>query len=154
MAFLLLGIVLHIFDMMFWGELSYFICCTVILVGIVYIILHHITYITDQKIERVISVFFYAGIACLMLRLISSFIFKEDYYLDISPFEEVHSIIVFCLEKGVFLLPLSVVMIMIKFKKLIKFFKFFFQIHFKSALKCRGYSESLGKNRRIGISNV
>ena len=67
MVFLLLGIVLHIIDLMFWGELSYFACCTVILVGIEYIILHHITYFTGKKIERVISLLFYTGIACLIL---------------------------------------------------------------------------------------
>lgn len=121
MVFLLLGIVLHIFDLKFWGELSYFACCTVMLVGIEYIILHHITYFTGEKIERVISLFFYTGIVCLILKLFSSFIFKEDYYVGISPFMEVHGIITFCLKIGVILLPLSVVIMILKYKKLIKF---------------------------------
>lgn len=126
MVFLLLGIVLHSFDVMFWGELSYFACCTVMLVGIEYIILHHITYFTGKKIERVISLLFYTGIACLILKLFSSLIFKEDYYVGISPFMEVHGIIIFCLKIGVILLPVSVVIMLLKYSKLIKFLKAFF----------------------------
>ena len=76
--FLVLGAVLHVFNWMFWGELSYFVCCTIITVGIVYIILHHITYLTGKKIERVVSLFFYTGIACLFLKLFSSLIFKKS----------------------------------------------------------------------------
>ncbi len=90
MIFLLLGIVLNIFGLKFWGELSCFACCTVMLVGIEYIILHHITYFTSKKIERVISVLFYTGIVCFVLRLFAALIFKEDYYAGISPFMEVH----------------------------------------------------------------
>lgn len=126
MVFLALGIVLHILDWIFWGEFSYFICCAVILTGIVYIILHHITYFTGKKIERVVSAFFYTGIACFILRLLSSFLFKADYYVDISPCMEVYSIIIFCLKIGVIFLPLSVVMMFLKFKRLIKFLKSFF----------------------------
>jgi len=126
MIFLLLGIVLHIFDGGFWGELSYFVCITVMLAGIVYMILHHITYFTGEKTERVISVLFYAGVACLILKLFSSLIFKEDYYVGISPFMEVHGIIIFCLKIGVTLIPLSVVIMLLKYKKLINFLKFFF----------------------------
>lgn len=126
MVFLLLGIVLHIFDLVFVGELSYFACCTVMLVGIEYIILHHITYFTDEKIERVISIFFYTGIACLILKLFASLIFKEDYYVGISPFMELHGIIFFFLKIGVFLLPLSVVIMLLKYRKLIKFLKTIF----------------------------
>lgn len=122
MGFLLLGIMLHIFDWMFWGELSYFACCTVMLVGIEYIILHHITYFTGKKIERVISVLFYTGIVCLILKLLSSLIFKEDYYVGISPFMEVHGIIIFCLKIGVILLPLSIVIMLLKYRKIIKLF--------------------------------
>ena len=125
MIFLLLGIVLHIFDLMFWGELSYFVCCTVMLVGIEYIILHHITYFTGKKIERVISVLFYTGIVCLILKLLASLIFKEDYYVGISPFMEVHGIIIFGLKIGAVLLPLSVVIMLLKYNKLIKFMKNF-----------------------------
>lgn len=121
MVFLILGIVLHIFDWVFWGELSYFTCCTVMLVGIMYIILHHITYFTGEKIERVISILFYTGIACLILKLFSSLIFKEDYYAGISPFAEVHGIIIFCLRIGAILMPLSVVIMLLKYRKLIKF---------------------------------
>ncbi len=124
MVFLILGIVLHIFGWMFWGELSCFACCTVMLVGIVYLILHHITYFTGKKIERVISVLFYTGIACLILNLFSSVIFKEDYYVGISPFTEVHGIIIFCLKIGVIMLPLSVVIMLMKYSKLFKFLKF------------------------------
>ena len=127
MIFLILGIVLHILDWIFWGELSYFACCTVMLVGIVYIILHHITYFTGEKIERMISIFFYTGIASLILRLISSFIFKEDYYVDISPFTQVHGIIILCLNIGVFLLPLSVVIMLLKYRKLFKILNFLFR---------------------------
>lgn len=124
MVFLILGIVLlHIFDWIFWGELSYFACCAVMLVGIVYIILHHITYFTGEKIERVISLLFYTGIACLLLKLFSSLIFKEDYYVGISPFVEVYGIIIFCLNIGVILLPLSVVIMLMKYRKVIKFLK-------------------------------
>lgn len=126
MIFLFLGIVLHIFDLMFWGELSYFTCCTVMLVGIEYIILHHITYFTGKKIERVISVLFYTGIVCLILKLFASLIFKEDYYVGISPFMEVHGIIIFGLKIGVILLPLSVVIMLLKYNKLFKFLKNFF----------------------------
>lgn len=126
MVFLMLGIVLHAFDRIFWGELSYFVCCTVILVGIVYIILHHITYFTGEKIERVISVFFYTGIASLILKLLSSLIFKEDCYVDITPFMEVHSIILLCLRIGTVLMPLSIVLMLLKYSKLIKFLKYFF----------------------------
>lgn len=122
MIFLPIGMVLHFFDLIFWGELSYFVCCTVIMVGIEYIILHHITYFTGEKIERVISVFFYTGIVCLVLRLFSSLIFKEVYYVDISPFMEVHSIIIFCLKFGVILLPLSVVIMLLKYRKITKLF--------------------------------
>ena len=127
MIFLILGIVLHILDWIFWGELSYFACCTVMLVGIVYIILHHITFFTGEKIERMISIFFYTGIASLILRLISSFIFKEDYYVDISPFTQVHGIIILCLNIGVFLLPLSVVIMLLKYRKLFKILNFLFR---------------------------
>lgn len=126
MVFLIFGIVLHIFDWIFWGELSYFICCAVILTGIVYIILHHITYFTGKKIERVISVFFYTGIACFILRMLSSFLFKADYYVGISPCMEVYNIIIFCLKIGAILLPLSIVMMLLKFNKLIKFLNSFF----------------------------
>lgn len=126
MIFLLLGIVLHIFGLRFWGELSYFACCTVMLAGIEYIILHHITYFTGKKIERVISVLFYTGIVCLILKLLASLIFKEDYYVGISPFMEVHGIIIFGLKSGAVLLPLSVVIMLLKYNKLIKFMKNFF----------------------------
>lgn len=126
MIFLLIGIVLHIFNLMFWGELSYFACCTVMLVGIEYIILHHITYLTDEKIERVVSIFFYTGIVCLILKLFSLLIFKEDFYVGISPFMEVYGIIIFCLKIGVILLPLSVVIMFLKYRKIIKFLKVFF----------------------------
>lgn len=126
MIFLFLGIVLHIFDLMFWGELSYFACCTVMLVGIEYVILHHITYFTGKKMERVISVLFYTGIVCLILKLFASLIFKEDYYEGISPFMEVHGIIIFGLKIGVILLPLSVVIMLLKYNKLFKFLKNFF----------------------------
>lgn len=95
MIFLLLGIVLRCFNLIFLGELSHFVCCTVILVGIEYFILHHITYFTGKKIERVISLFFYTGIVCLVLKLFASLIFKGDYYVGISPFMEVHDIIIF-----------------------------------------------------------
>ena len=121
-VFLILGIVLHIFDWIFWGELSYFACCTVMIVGIVYIILNHITYIIGKKIERVISLLFYTGIACLILKLLSPLFFKEDYYVGISPFTEIHGIVIFCLKIGVILLPLSVVIMLLKYNKLIKFF--------------------------------
>lgn len=126
MVFLILGIVLHLFDWMFWGELSYFACCVVMLIGIEYIILHHITYFTGEKIERVNSVFFYTGIACLILKLFSTLIFKEDYYVGMSPFMEVHDIIIFCLDMGMILLPLSVVIMLVKYKKLIKFLRSIF----------------------------
>ncbi|MBD5461975.1 MAG: hypothetical protein HDR24_02775 [Lachnospiraceae bacterium] len=125
MVFLIVGIVLHILDWTFWGELSYFACCAVMLVGIVYIILHHITYFTGKKIERVISLLFYTGIACLIMRLISSLIFKEDYYMGISPFMEVHSIVISCLKIGTIFLPLSVVIMLLKYKKLFKFLNLF-----------------------------
>ena len=125
MVFLLLGIVLHIFDLKFWEELSYFACCTVMMAGIEYIILHNITYFTGKKIERVISLFFYTGIVCLILKLFSSLIFKEDYYMGISPFMEMHGIILFCLKIGVILLPLSVVLMFLKYGKLVKFLRFF-----------------------------
>lgn len=125
MVFLLLGIVLSIFDLKFWGELSYFVCCTVMLAGIEYIILHNITYFTGKKIERVISLFFYTGIVCLILKLLSSLIFKEEYYVGMSPFMEVHGMILFCLKIGVILLPLSVVLMFLKFGKIIKFLNFF-----------------------------
>lgn len=121
MFFLILGAVLHAFHWMFWGELSYFACCTIITVGIVYIILHHITYLTGKKIERVISLFFYTGIACFILKLFSSLVFKEKYYVDISPFMEVHDIIILGLKIGIFLLPLSVVIMLLKYNKLFKF---------------------------------
>lgn len=117
---------LHIFDLMFWGELSYFACCTVMLVGIENIILHHITYFTGKKIERIISLLFYTGIVCLILKLFASLIFKEDYYVGISPFMEVHGIIIFGLKIGVILLPLSVAIMLLKYNKLIKFLKNFF----------------------------
>ncbi len=123
MVFLILGIVLHIIGWMFLGELNYFACCTVIMVGIVYIILHHITYFDDKKMERVISVLFYTGIACLILKLFSSIIFKEDYYTGIVLFKGVHDIIIFCLNIGAILLPLSVVIMLMKYRKLIKFLK-------------------------------
>lgn len=123
MVFLLFGIVLHSFDLMFWGELSYFVCCTVILVGIEYIILHHITYFTGEKIERVNSLFFYTGIACLILQLFASLIFKEDYYVGISPFMEVHDIIIFGLKIGAILLPISVVIMLLKYNKLFRILK-------------------------------
>ena len=124
MVFLILGIVLiHIFDWIFWGELSYFACCAVMLAGIVYIILHHITYFTGEKIERVISFLFYTGIACLLLKLFSSLFFKEDYYVGISPFVEVYGIIISCLNIGVILLPLSIVIMLMKYRKVIKFLK-------------------------------
>lgn len=125
MVFLLLGIVLRIFGLMFWEEFSYFACCTGMMVGIEYIILHNITYFTGKKIERVISLFFYTGIVCLILKLLSSLIFKEDYYVGISPFVGVHGIILFCLKIGVMLLPLSVVLMFLKYGKLIKFLRFF-----------------------------
>lgn len=125
MVFLLLGIVLNIFALKFWGELSYFVCCTVMLAGIEYIILHNITYFTGKKIERVISLFFYTGIVCLILKLLSSLIFKEEYYVGMSPFMEVHGMILFCLKIGVILLPLSVVLMFLKFGKIIKFLNFF-----------------------------
>lgn len=126
LAFLILGAVLHLLKWMFWGELSYFVGCAVILAGIVYIILHHITYFTDKKAERVVSVFFYTGIACIILKLLSSLIFKEDYYVDISPFMEVYDIVIFVLKIGIILLPLSVVIMLLKFSKLLKFIKYFF----------------------------
>lgn len=112
--FLILGAVFHVFNWMFWGELSYFVCCAIITVGIVYIILHHITYLTVKKIERVVSLFFYIGIACLFLEQFSSLIFKEDYYVDISPFMEVHDIIISGLRIGIILLPLSVEIMLFK----------------------------------------
>ena len=127
MVFLILGIAMHILDWIFWGELSCFACCTVMLVGIVYIILHHITYFTGEKIERMISIFFYTGIASLILKLISSFIFKEDYYVGISPFTQVHGIIILCLNIGAFLLPLSVVIMLLKYRKLFKILNFLFR---------------------------
>ncbi len=123
MVFLILEIALHIVDWKFWGELSYFSCCAVILTGIVYIILHQITYFTGKKIERVISVFFYIGAACVILKLISPLILKENFYAGISPFMEVHGIIIFCLDIGIILLPLSIVIMLVKFRKLIKFLK-------------------------------
>lgn len=126
MIFLLFGIALHILSLIFWGELSYFACCTVMLVGIEYIILHHITYFTGEKMERVISVLFYTGIVCLILKLLASFIFKEDCYVGISPFMEVYSIIIFGLQIGAVLLPLSIVIMLLKYKKLIKFLRNFF----------------------------
>lgn len=126
MIFLLLGIVLHIIGWMFLGELSYFVCCTVMLAGIEYIILHHITYFTGEKIERVISVLFYTGIASLILKLCSSLIFKEDYYAGIGLFRGVYGIIIFCLNIGVILLPLSIVIMLMKYRKIIKFFKSIF----------------------------
>lgn len=126
MIFLIIGAVLHGFNWMFWGELSYFACCTIITVGIVYIILHHITYLTGKKIERVISLFFYTGIACLILKMLSSLISKEDYYVDISPFMEVHDIVISGLEIGIILLPLSVVIMLLKYNKLFKFIMHFF----------------------------
>ena len=125
MVFLFLGIVLHIFDLKFWGEFSYFVCCTVMMAGIEYIILHNITYFTGKKIERVISLFFYTGIVCLILKLLSSLIFKEYYYAGISPNMEVYGMILFCLKIGVILLPLSVVLMFLKFGKIIKFLNFF-----------------------------
>lgn len=124
--FLILGAVLHVFNRIFLGELSYFACCTIIAVGIVYIILNHITYLTGKKIERVISLFFYTGIACIFLKQISSLIFKEDYYMDISPFMEVHNIVILGMRIGIILLPLSVVIMLVKFNKLIKFINRFF----------------------------
>ena len=127
MIFLILGAVLHEFKWIFWGELSYFTCCTVMLVGIVYIILHHITYLIDKKTERVISLFFYTGIACFILKLFSSLIFKDDYYVDISPFMEVHNIVILGLDIGIILLPLSLVIMLLKYHKLFKFIKYFFR---------------------------
>lgn len=125
MIFLLLGIVLHIFNLKFWGELSYFACCAVILAGIEYTILHRIKYFTGQKIERVISALFYTGITCLVLKLFALLIFKKDYYVGISPFMEVHSIIIFGLKIGAILLPLSVIIMLFKYKKIIKILNFF-----------------------------
>lgn len=112
---------MHVFNRMFWGELSYFFCCMIITVGIVYIILNHITYLTGKKIERVISLFFYTGIACLILKQFSSLIFTEDYYVDLSPFMEVHDIVILGLKIGIILLPLSVVIMLLKYNKLFKF---------------------------------
>lgn len=126
MIFLLFGIVLHILHWRFLGELSYFSCCTVILAGIEYVILHHITYFTGQKIERVISVLFYTGIVSLILKLFASFIFKEDYYVGISLFMQLHGIIIFLLKIGVILLPLSIVIMILKYSKLVKFLNHFF----------------------------
>lgn len=93
----------------------------IITVGIVYIILNHITYLTGKKIERVISLFFYTGIACLILKQFSSLIFTEDYYVDLSPFMEVHDIVILGLKIGIILLPLSVVIMLLKYNKLFKF---------------------------------
>lgn len=126
MVFLILGIALHIIGWTFLGELSYFTCCTVILVGIVYVILHHITYFSDQKIERVISILFYVGIASLVLKLFSSMIFKEDYYVNIGFFKGVYDIITFCLNSGAFLFLLSVVIMLVKYRKLFKILKSIF----------------------------
>lgn len=126
MIFLFFGIVLHIIGWKFLGELSYFGCFTVIVVGIEYIILHHITYFTDEKIERVISVLFYTGITSLILKLCASLIFKENYYVGISLFMGVHNIIIFCLNIGAILLPLSIVIMLVKYRKIIKFFKSIF----------------------------
>lgn len=126
MIFLILGIVLHIIGWRFLGALSYFACCTVILVGIEYIILHHITYFTGEKIERVISVLFYSGIASLILKLFSSLIFKEDYYMGINLFMGVYGIIMLCLDIGAFLFPLSIVIMLVKYRKIIKFLKSIF----------------------------
>lgn len=107
-------------------ESIYFACCTVILAGVEYIILHHITYFTGEKIERMISVFFYTGIASLILKLCTSLIFKEDYYAGIGLFRGVYGIIIFCLNIGVILLPLSIVIMLVKYRKIIKFFKSIF----------------------------
>lgn len=125
MIFLILGAVLHIFKWMFWGELSYFACCAVMLAGVVYVILHHITYFTNQKMERVISLFFYIGIACFILHLLSSLIFKEDNYVNVSLFMEVHNIVMLGLKIGVILLPLSLVIMLLKYNKFFKFLKHF-----------------------------
>lgn len=122
MVFLLLGIVLRIFHLTFWGELSTFVCCAVIVAGIQYVILHHIMYLTGMKIERVISVLFYTGISCLVLKFLSSLIFKEAYYVDISPCMQIHDIILFCLSIGVFLLPISVALLILKFGRIAKLF--------------------------------
>lgn len=126
MILLFLGIVLHVFGLTFLGEMSYFACCTVILAGVEYIILHHITYFTGEKIERMISVFFYTGIASLILKLCTSLIFKEDYYAGIGLFRGVYGIIIFCLNIGVILLPLSIVIMLVKYRKIIKLFKSIF----------------------------
>ena len=126
MVFLILGAVLHVFNWMFWGELSYFACCAVLLAGIVYIILHHITYLFDKKTERVVSLFFYTGIACFILKLLSSVIFKAEYYMGISPFMEVHNIVILGLNIGVILFPLSLVIMLLKFNRLFKFLSHFF----------------------------
>ena len=126
MVFLILGAVLHVFKWKFWGELSYFACCAVLLAGIVYIILHHITYLYDKKTERVVSLFFYTGIACFILKLLSSVIFKAEYYMGITPFMEVYSIVMLVLGIGIILFPLSLVIMLLKFNKLFKFFRHFF----------------------------
>lgn len=126
MICLLLGLVLHILGLKFLGELSCFACCTVLLAGIEYVILHHITYLIDEKIERVVSLFFYTGIACLILRVFAALIFKEEYYASIGLFMKVHGIILFLLKVGVILLPLSIVIMLLKFGKLIKFLNHFF----------------------------
>ena len=65
-------------------------------------------------------------LACIFLKQISSLIFKEDYYVDISPFMEVHNIVILGLRIGIILLPLSVVIMLVKFNKLIKFINRFF----------------------------
>lgn len=144
MICLFLGLVLHILGLKFLGELSYFTCCTVMLVGIEYIILHHITYFTGEKIERVVSVFFYTGIVCLILRVFASFIFKEDYYAGIGIFLKVHGIIIFLLNVGAILLPLSIAIMFLKFRKIIKFLSYFFQMIFEFGLQisiCLGIQE-------------
>lgn len=75
--------------------------------------------------ERVISLFFYIGIACFILHLLSSLIFKEDNYVNVSLFMEVHNIVMLGLKIGVILLPLSLVIMLLKYNKFFKFLKHF-----------------------------
>lgn len=125
LIFLVLGIMLHFFEQMFWSELSYFTCCVIIMLGAVYSILHRVMYFTGKKVEHVITVLFYTGLACLILLPVAALIFKEEYYVDISPFMEIHTIIILCLSIGLFLLPVSIILMIFKFGKLFKFFSRF-----------------------------
>lgn len=118
LVFLLLGVLLHCLNFMFLDELSYFACATTILAGLVYNILQRVVYFSNKKSERVITAFFYVGIACVILKLLSGMIFKNPYFL-------IHDIISFCLFVGEILLPLSIVITWVKHRKLINLFRLF-----------------------------